>query len=160
MTGLCHRLVTLAFVCLLAAQAALAQAADVRGLGRVQADGSLLVDDRVVHLAGVHIPSLRRDCQTTDCMPQAVRMLRSKASGFVHCTNLVERRGGSLEGFCSVAGRGVLDPRTDLGAWLIEQGLALANDRAPPEYVSLEQLAKAQGRGLWADLSGYWRRHH
>jgi hypothetical protein len=65
---------------------------------------------------------------------------------------------GSLEGFCSTAGRGVLDPRTDLGAWLIEQGFALAGDLAPQEYISLERLAEAQGRGLWADLSGYRRR--
>jgi hypothetical protein len=84
--------------------------------------------------------------------------LRRKVGGFVHCAIVAERGDGSLEGFCSTAGRGVLDPRTDLGAWLIEQGLALAGDLAPPEYISLERLAEAQGRGLWADLSGYRRR--
>ena len=84
--------------------------------------------------------------------------LRRKVGGFVHCAIAAERGDGSLEGFCSTAGRGVLDPRTDLGAWLIEQGFALAGDLAPPEYISLERLAEAQGRGLWADLSGYRRR--
>jgi hypothetical protein len=151
-------LLALALACLLVMHEALAQAADVHGLGRVREDGSLLVADTVVHLTGIYIPSLRRECRTTGCMPQAVRTLRRKVGGFVHCAIVAERGDGSLEGFCSTAGRGVLDPRTDLGAWLIEQGFALAGDLAPPEYISLERLAEAQGRGLWADLSGYRRR--
>jgi hypothetical protein len=151
-------LLALALACLPVMHGALAQAADVHGLGRVQEDGSLLVADTVVHLTGIYIPSLRRECRTTGCMPQAVRTLRRKVGGFVHCAIVAERGDGSLEGFCSTAGRGVLDPRTDLGAWLIEQGFALTDDLAPPEYISLERLAEAQGRGLWADLSGYRRR--
>ena len=151
-------LLALALACFLVMHEALAQAADVHGLGRVREDGSLLIADTVVHLTGIYIPSLRRECQTTGCMPHAVRTLRRKVGGFVHCAIVAERGDGSLEGFCSTAGRGVLDLRTDLGAWLIEQGLALAGDLAPPEYISLERLAEAQGRGLWADLSGYRRR--
>ena len=34
------------------------------------------------------------------------------------------------------------------GASLIEQGFALAGDLAPPEYISLERLAEAQGRAV------------
>jgi hypothetical protein len=120
------RLLALALACLPVTPGALAQAADVHGLGRVREDGSLLVADTVVHLTGIYIPSLRRECRTTGCMPQAVRTLRRKVGGFVHCAIAAERGDGSLEGFCSTAGRGVLDPRTDLGAWLIEQGFGLA----------------------------------
>ena len=115
-------MLALALACLPVTHGALAQAADVHGLGRVREDGSLLVADTVVHLTGIYIPSLRRECQTTGCMPHAVRTLRRKVGGFVHCAIVAERGDGSLEGFCSTAGRGVLDPRTDLGAWLIEQG--------------------------------------
>jgi hypothetical protein len=85
-------LLALALACLLVMHEALAQAADVHGLGRVREGGSLLVADTVVHLTGIYIPSLRRECQTTGCMPHAVRTLR-KVGGFVHCAIAAERGG-------------------------------------------------------------------
>ena len=153
------RSLALALACLSAVHAALAQAPEgVRGLGRVRGDGSLVVDDTVVHLAGVAFPR-RPDCRAAvgaagaGCASGAVRALEDRVSGFVHCAVVGRRRDGSVEGFCSIAGRGVLDPRTDLGAWLIDRGLALAGAGAPPEYLALERLAEAQGRGLWAHPS-------
>jgi endonuclease YncB( thermonuclease family) len=148
--------VALALACLPAVHAALAQAPEgVHGLGRVRGDGSLLVDDTVVHLAGVSLPR-RPDCRAAvgaagaGCTPGAVRALADRVSGFVHCAVIGRRRDGSVEGFCSIAARSVLDPRTDLGAWLIDRGLALAGTGAPPEYFALERLAEVQGQGLWA----------
>lgn len=120
-------------------------------MARVRDDGSLSVGDTAVRLAGVHIPP-RPGCQTAGggCVPRAVAALEDRAGGnFVRCAVAGRRRDGSLDGFCSVDGRGVLDPRTDLGAWLVGSGWALAGPGAPHEYVALERLAEAQGRGLW-----------
>ena len=147
------RSVALALACSAAANVPPAQATEpVRGIARVREDGSLAIGDSVVRLAGVYIPP-RRDCRTTttaSCAPRAVAALESRASSsFVHCAIAGRRRDGSLDGFCSVDGRGILDPRTDLGAWLVERGLALAGSGAPFDYSALERLAEAQGLGLW-----------
>jgi endonuclease YncB( thermonuclease family) len=144
--------VVFALACLFAASAAPAQASEpVRGIARVQQDGSLAIGDSVVRLTGIFIPP-RRDCRTNAarCAPRAVAALENRASAsFVHSSIAGRRRDGSLDGFCSVDGRGVLDPRTDLGAWLVERGLALAGSGAPFDYSALERLAEAQGLGLW-----------
>jgi endonuclease YncB( thermonuclease family) len=44
------------------------------------------------------------------------------------------------------------DPRsgTDLGAWLVEEGLAYAYRRYSEDYVVHEDTARAAGRGFWA----------
>lgn len=150
-------------ICLAAAGAASAQAPEpVSGIARVREDGSLAVGDLVVHLAGVYIPP-RPGCRTAagGCVPRAVSALENMtSSSFVRCAVAGRRRDGSLEGFCSVDGRGVLDPRTDLGSRLVEQGWALAGGGAPPEYRALERLAEAQGRGLWRRRPTDGRRQH
>lgn len=151
------RLVALALACLPVADSALSRAAEagtVDGLGRVREDGSLAVGDAVVHLAGIYMLPSRSG------RPRGVLALGDRVSGFVRCAVAGRRRDGSFEGFCSVAGRSIRDPRTDLGAWMVEQGLALAGPDAPPEYFALERLAEAQGRGLWADPFGHRRRRY
>lgn len=160
------RFVALALACLPAGHAALAQAPEagtIRGPGRVREDGSLSVSGAIVHLAGVYMPR-PSGCGTTSratgCRPRAVSALSNKVSGFVHCAISGRQQDGSLEGFCSVPARSIRDPRTDLGAWLVEQGLALAGLGAPPEYLALQRLAEVQGRGLWAVSSSSSRRRH
>jgi hypothetical protein len=58
-------------------------------------------------------------------------------------------RDGSLSAICTVEDGSILDPPVDLGAWLIELGLAVATPDAPFEYVVLERIARANGRGVW-----------
>ena len=155
------RSVALVLVCLAAAGAASAQPLEpVSGIARVREDGLLAIGDSVVRLAGVLIPP-RPGCRAAagGCVPRAITALENMtSSSFVRCTVAGRRRDGSLDGFCSVDGRSVLDPRTDLGLRLVEQNWALAGGGAPPEYRALERLAEAQGRGLWRRRPAHGRR--
>jgi endonuclease YncB( thermonuclease family)/outer membrane protein OmpA-like peptidoglycan-associated protein len=38
----------------------------------------------------------------------------------------------------------------DLGAWLVEEGFAYAYRRYSQDYVALEEIARAEGKGFWA----------
>jgi endonuclease YncB( thermonuclease family) len=147
--------------CLSFLAAASAQPAEpVSGMARARDDGSLVVGDTVVRLAGVYIPP-RPGCQTAGggCVPPAVAVLEDRAGGnFVRCAVAGRRGDGSLDGFCSIDGRSVLDPRIDLGAGLVQRGWALVGPGAPAEYRALERLAEAQGRGLWKRQHAYGRR--
>ena len=57
------------------------------------------------------------------------------------------------------AGRNAATSTTgiDLGAYLIENGLALAGENAPFEYRSLERIAEANGRGVWGFQADQFR---
>jgi endonuclease YncB( thermonuclease family) len=128
------------------------RAADLHSYALVQDDGSLLIKNRVVHLYGIWLPETERQCRTVirpvRCASRAVLALEFKIQGFVHCEPRRERPDGSLEALCRV-GRTGFDPGEDLAAYLLEQGWALALPDAPFEYLSLERLARHQGRGLW-----------
>ena len=67
----------------------------------------------------------------------------------MRCVPQAQLSDGSLSAVCYVDGNGVTDPPVDLGAWLIEQGLAVAGPGAPFEYQTLERIALVNGRGVW-----------
>ena len=122
-------------------------AADIRGVAIVRDDASLSLSGRRVRLFGIYIPALNRSCgnsvQPLSCEEQrAARALNSKLSGFVHCRPRGKYSDGNLRAVC-------WNVRIDLGAYLIERGLALATPEAPFEYHALEKVARSQRRGLW-----------
>ncbi len=122
-------------------------AADIRGVAIVRDDATLSLSGRRIRLFGVYIPALNRSCgnsvQPLSCEEQrAARALNFKLSGFVHCRARGKYSDGSLRAVC-------WNDRIDLGAYLIERGLALANPEAPFEYHALEKVARSQRRGLW-----------
>lgn len=127
----------------------------VDGLAIVRDDGVLAVGGREVRLFGILVPQLERTCRTLIrppvCAPKAVLVLKAKADGFVRCE--IVRRGsdGVAEGVCSVRGRDLFGPRQDLGAYLLQEGFALAAPEAPPTYHALERLAQTRELGLWSD---------
>jgi endonuclease YncB( thermonuclease family) len=45
--------------------------------------------------------------------------------------------------------RSSFDPGTDLAAYLIERGWALARPEAPFEYHAMERIARSQEVGVW-----------
>lgn len=118
----------------------------------VQDDGSLLIKGRRVHLYGIYMADNTMRCQTNisspDCTSKAALALDLKVQGFVHCYPQTENEDSSLNSICYV-GRSSFKEGEDLGAYLIEQGWALALPDAPVEYHALERIAKHNHRGVW-----------
>lgn len=131
-----------------------ALSADIRGLAKVQADGSLRIRGTTIQLHGIHIPRTNRICDTKlrpiRCRTRAILALERRIRGFVRCTPLHKDRHRRVRAICIADGEGsVLAPKIDLGAWMIEQGWAVAAPGAPFEYVALERIARTNRRGVW-----------
>jgi endonuclease YncB( thermonuclease family) len=127
----------------------------VDGLAIVHEDGTLSVGGELVRLFGVYIPQFERTCRTylrpPRCAPKAVLVLADKVDGFVRCEIVQRGPDGVPEGICGMRGRDLFAPREDLGAWLVQEGFALAAPEAPPEYRLLERLAESRELGLWGN---------
>jgi len=125
----------------------------LRSYAFVNDDASLTLDGNRVHLAGIFVPRTRASCidqARTDCRTRAAAALLFRVNGFVECQILGTQSDGSLTGTCYVD-RSRFDEGTDLGAYLIERGWAMAGRFAPFEYVALERLAENQGMGMWGN---------
>lgn len=129
-----------------------AHAYGIQGHGIVQDDGSLLVGGQVVQLFGVYLPPSDRQCDTTwvpiRCTNRSVVQLNRIAKGYLYCDVQGETTRGRLSAIC-YAGRTAFDSGEDLGAYLVQQGWALATPEAPFEYHALEKLARTREIGLW-----------
>lgn len=128
--------------------------ADMISYAIVRNDASLKVQDRTVRLFGIHIPKTGRVCATeirpVRCGSRAARALEFKIQGFVRCVPKGRYQDGSLAAICYVRGDGsILDEPVDLGAFLIEKGLAVALPGAPFRYHTLERIARARRQGIW-----------
>ena len=74
---------------------------------------------------------------------QATRALRERIAGrAVECTERDRDRYGRIVAVCRVEG-------TDVNAWMVEQGWAVAYQKYSADYVSHETTAKAARRGVW-----------
>jgi endonuclease YncB( thermonuclease family) len=128
-------------------------AGPIQNFAIVQDDASLLVQGRRIYLFGIHVPRTGRGCDQrfspVRCGSRAARALDAKIQGFVTCYPKARYQNRSLAAVCYVDEGAVGDPPLDLGAWLIEQGLAVASPEAPFAYVTLERIALANRRGIW-----------
>jgi endonuclease YncB( thermonuclease family) len=126
--------------------------ADLVGSAIVRDDASLQIEAKIVRLHGIFIPSDGMRCQTrlrpVRCASRAALALESKIQGMVHCHAVSRNADGSLSATCFV-GRSLASPGDNLSAYLLTNGLALAAPDAPFEYVTLERIAEAHGRGMW-----------
>jgi endonuclease YncB( thermonuclease family) len=115
-------------------------------------DASLLIKGQTVHLFGVYIPPTNRQCRAwispLRCDSRAALDLDFKVSGFITCFPVSENDDGSLNATC-YQDRTSFHQGTDLAAYLIERGWALALPDAPFEYQALEKIARNQGVGVW-----------
>ena len=126
--------------------------ADFASYAIVQADGTLKVAGRSVHLYGIHIPDAGRHCRTSvrpvRCGSRAAVALDTKIQGFVRCREMGRNRDRSLNAVCWVD-YSLRTGGEDLGAWLISQGWAVARPEASFDYVTRERIARARGKGVW-----------
>ena len=130
-----------------------AHADEITSYAIVRDDGSLRMRGRIFRLFGTYIPDGSRVCRGNFrpvlCGTRASTALEMRIQGFVTCDPQARLRDGSIAAFCYVSGRSTLDPPVDLGAFLIEQGLAVATPDAPFEYGVLEKIARTNRRGVW-----------
>jgi endonuclease YncB( thermonuclease family) len=128
-------------------------AAVIESYAIVQDDATLRVRGQTIRLYGVYVADLRPFCDSTfrptRCQTRAAVALASRIQGFVRCVPQVRYDDRSIGAFCSVRGTGTPSRRIDLGGWLIEQGWAVALPQAPFAYHKLEEIAKANRRGVW-----------
>jgi endonuclease YncB( thermonuclease family) len=156
------------WVCLILAAVAWAvpapgAAREIVSYAIVQSDASLRVQGKTIRLFGIYIPDgsriCRRDFRPALCGTRAANALETKIQGFVRCSPVARLADGSISAICTVEQGSILDPPVDLGAWLIERGLAVATPDAPFEYGVLERIARANGRGVWGfQVDGIRRR--
>ena len=129
----------------------------VEGLAIVNDDASLSINGTLVRLYGITIPKLgilcleglrgsRRTCSNFNVADQ----LDDRIRGFVHCEIVGRDLDGVVRGICSIEGRDRFSPRQDIGAWLVNEGLAVVQRDGPPEYDAYQQIAKARGAGIWS----------
>jgi len=138
-----------------------AAARDLVSYAIVQDDGTLRLRGRTVRLFGIFIPDTGRQCRTTIRPPRcglsrAALALDFTIQGFVRCRQVEAYADGSLGAFC-FGGRSRSANGIDLGAFLVEEGLAVATPDAPFAYQALERIAREQGRGVWGLAVDTWR---
>ncbi len=137
---------------LAAATAQVAARDTIVGHAIVRDDGTLLIKSRVVALFGIYLAPTDRQCREwirpVRCAARGVLALDFKVRGFVTCLSRGEDDEGRVHAICYL-GRTGLDPGEDLGAYLIEQGWALALPNAPFEYHAIERIAQSRGLGVW-----------
>lgn len=129
-----------------------ASAPEFEGHAIVRSDGSLLIKNRVVHLHGIYLPSTNRQCRAwispVRCDERAVLALDFFVKGFIRCVERARNDDGSIQATCW-RDRSSFDPGTDLAAYLIERGWALALPNAPFEYHAMERIARSRELGVW-----------
>ena len=142
----------LALLIAAASNGAAAETADVIGHAIVRDDASLLINNQVVHLYGIYIPSTNRTCRgwinPVRCGSRAALALDFKTKGFIHCFEQYENSDGSIDATCW-QDRTAFDAGVDLAAYLIERGWAMALPGAPFEYHAMERIARSRELGVW-----------
>ncbi len=122
--------------------------ADVTGIASVIDGDTIEVHDQRIRLHGIDAPESRQLCfiygRPWQCGKDAANNLADKiARRPVTCEDLGRDRYKRIIGKCAVAGE-------DMGAWMVQQGLALAYRRYSLDYVDEETEAQAAQRGIWA----------
>ncbi|MCY3598066.1 MAG: thermonuclease family protein [Rhodospirillales bacterium] len=103
------------------------------------------IDGTRYRLLGIDAPESRQTCRawgrTWDCGAAATEALMSRAAG-MSCNGSETDRYGRVIGVCSSGGE-------DLNAWLVTNGWALAYRQYAEDYVSEEEQARSNRRGIY-----------
>ena len=133
---------------LLTACAPAAAQGPISGFGKSIDGDSLHVDDKEVRLFGIDAPEFDQTCQRASgdwsCGAAAADQLSKLVTGKkIVCTWVGTDDHGRLLGRC-IAGA------TDINRTMVATGYAVAYRRYSSDYVSAEDSAKVNKRGLWA----------
>lgn len=127
-------------------------AAELYSYAAVRSDGTLVINNTVVHLYGIHIPDTGRTCSALSgkvvCGTRGVLALEAKVDRFVKCEVIDTFADGSVEGWCRI-NASAFSEGDDLSAYLLEEGWAVAFPRAPIDYHTKEKIARSRGIGVW-----------
>ena len=121
----------------------------VPGRAEVVDGDTLRIGTERIRLHAMDAPERGQRCEPVvgrpaDCGALASRALENFVAGrTVTCTGRNRDRYGRLVAVCRAGG-------TDLGGWMVAQGLAVAYRRFGLDYVAAEAAARAAGRGFWA----------
>lgn len=129
-----------------------ASATELFSYAGINADGSLRIKGKTIHLYGIHIPDTAKTCSRNKsppaCGSRAVVALDFKIDGFVRCEIVSTNQDGSLVGWCRVKASH-FNEGEDLSAYLLQKGWAVALPDASIEYQTLEKIARSRQFGVW-----------
>lgn len=127
-----------------------APAADkLTGLARVIDGDTIALGQERIRFEGIDAPETDQVCLNAEgkkwtCGVAARDSLSSHIAGrVISCVARGEDRYGRTLAICSDAGE-------DLNAFMVREGLALSYVRYSREYISAEDIAREQRRGMWA----------
>ncbi|NJC05779.1 endonuclease YncB(thermonuclease family) [Sphingomonas kaistensis] len=132
-----------------ASSTALAAPGDVfYGTARAKDGDSLIVGSREVRLFGVDAPEFNQVCKRAgtnwQCGTDAAEKLATLVTGReVRCVSSGEDQYGRTLATCTVG-------QVDVNRTMVSSGLAVAFRRYSSDYVSAEESAKLNRRGLWS----------
>jgi endonuclease YncB( thermonuclease family) len=136
-----------------------ATGSDLVGSARVIDGDTIAVRGKRVRLHGIDAPESDQTCldgvQRWPCGRRSTQALRDQVAGdTVRCVGEEEDRYGRLIAICYADG-------TNLNAWMVEQGWAVAYRRYSTEFVQEERRAESAGSGVWKGrfvMPWDWRR--
>ena len=122
--------------------------APISGFGKSIDGDSLHVDEKEVRLFGIDAPEFDQTCQRASgdwsCGAAAAEQLSELVTGKrITCTSVGTDDHGRILGRC-MAGA------TDINRAMVATGYAVAYRRYSSDYVSAEESAKVNKRGIWA----------
>jgi endonuclease YncB( thermonuclease family) len=127
-------------------------ATEINSYAGINADGSLRIKGKTIHLYGIHIPDTAKTCSRNKnppvCGSRAFVALDFKIDGFVRCEIVNRNQDGSLVGWCRVKASH-FNEGEDLSAYLLQIGWAVALPDAPIDYQTLEKIARSRQFGVW-----------
>jgi endonuclease YncB( thermonuclease family) len=135
------------------------QAGDLTGIVSVIDGDTIEMHGTRIRLHGIDAPEARQTCHKAGkdwrCGKDAAWALEGLVRGkTVACAQRDKDRYGRIVATCRIG-------RQDIGAWMVEQGWALAFRRYSSEYVVHEARARSGKRGMWAgsfEPPWEWRR--
>jgi endonuclease YncB( thermonuclease family) len=130
------------------------------GIARVIDGDTIEIRGTHIRLNGIDAPESKQTCeadgQAYACGEQATEALIVLLGARpVTCTETGRDRYQRIIARCQV-------DSTDIGAWMVEHGWAVAFRKYSLEYVSAENRARSEKLGIWAgtfDMPEDWRRH-
>ncbi len=135
------------------------QADQLSGRATVTDGDTIRIGRTRIRLHGIDAPERRQTCtsdgQSWRCGEASTEALKGViGDNPVQCSRRDKDHYGRIVAVCRVGS-------TDLNAWMVQQGWAVAYRRYSKDYVSDEAAARAAGRGMWRGefmMPWEWRR--